>query len=92
MIMSSYDSWWDFIENAQGQHERGSPSTVNNSGNAVDKPNTVSDDNANEDAQNDLPESETCHELLDITADDNDDNGNKPAVGEIIKQLITAAK
>jgi hypothetical protein len=89
MIASTYDSWWDFVENAQGQHERGSPSTVNNSGDAVDEPNTISD--ANEDAH-DLPESETCHKLLDIAADDDDDNGDKPAVGKIIKQLITAAK
>ena len=92
MIASSYDLWWDFIENAQGWSERGSSSTVNNSSDAVDEPNTVSDNNANEDAQNDLPESETCHELLDITADDDDNNGNKSAVGEIIKQLITMAK
>ena len=92
MIMSSYDLLWDFVENVQGQSERGSPSTVNNSSDAVDKPDTVSDDNANEDAQNDLLESEACHELLDIAADDDDDNGDKPAVGEIIKQLITMAK
>ena len=92
MIMSSYDLLWDFVENVQGQSKRGSPSTVNNSSDAVDKPDTVSDDNANEDTQNDLPESKTCHELLDITADDNDDNGDKSVVGKIIKQLITMAK
>jgi hypothetical protein len=92
MIVSSYDLWWNFIEIAQGQCERGPPSTVNNSGNAVDEPDTVSHDNANEDDQNDLLENEICHELLDIAADDDDDDGDKPAVGEIIKQLITAAK
>ena len=92
MIASSYDLWWNFVEIAQGQCERGPLSTVNNSSNAVDEPNTVSHDNANEDDQNDLLENEICHEFLDITADDDDNNGNKPAVGEIIKQLITAAK
>jgi hypothetical protein len=92
MIVSSYDLWWDFIENSQGQSERGSPSTVNNSGDAVDEPDTVSNDNANEDTQNDLPESETGHKLLDITADDNDDDSDKPGVGKIVKQLITMAK
>ena len=57
--------------NAQGQSERGSLSTVNDSGNGADEP----DSTTHEDAQNDLPDREIGHELLDIAADDDDDDG-----------------